>query len=199
MIVVQSSTSASPRRKAQHALLELALGHLAVRDEDPHLGHDARAAARAIASIVCTRLCTKKTCPPRRSSRRIASRISDVVEAAHLGADREAVGAAACGSPRGRAGPLNAIWSVRGIGVAVSVSTSTRLLQLLDALLVRDAEAVLLVDDEQAEVAGTRRPSGAAGACRSRCRRRPSASPSSTRFAASPRERKRESDSTRTG
>ena len=45
------------------------------------------------------------------------------------------------------------MWSVRGIGVAVSVSTSTSVAQLLDALLVRDAEAVLLVDHEQAEVA----------------------------------------------
>ena len=49
--------------------------------------------------------------------------------------------------------PLNAIWSVRGIGVAVSVSTSTSALQLLDALLVRHAEAVLLVDHDEAEVA----------------------------------------------
>jgi hypothetical protein len=30
----------------------------------------------AIAPIVCTRLCTRNTCPPRRISRRIASRIT---------------------------------------------------------------------------------------------------------------------------
>ena len=51
-----------------------------------------------------------------------------------------------------RAGPSTAIWSVRGIGVAVSVSTSTLARELLDALLVRDAEALLFVDDEEAEV-----------------------------------------------
>ena len=41
---------------------------------------------------------------------------------------------------------------MRGIGVAVSVRTSTWVLRLLDALLVGDAEALLLVDHEQAEV-----------------------------------------------
>ena len=48
--------------------------------------------------------------------------------------------------------PLTAICSVRGMGVALSVSTSTLRAQLLDALLVRDAEALLFVDDEQAQV-----------------------------------------------
>ena len=66
--------------------------------------------------------------------------------------------------------------SVRGIGVAVSVSTSTDCAELLQPLLVRHAEPLLLVHDDQAQVAGTARPSRAAGACRSRCRpRRPSA------------------------
>ena len=49
--------------------------------------------------------------------------------------------------------PVRLISSVRGIGVAVSVSTSTSVLQLLDRLLVGDAEALLLVDDEQPEAA----------------------------------------------
>ena len=48
--------------------------------------------------------------------------------------------------------PISAMWSVRGMGVAVSVSTSTVGLDLLEALLVRHAEALLLVDDDQAEV-----------------------------------------------
>ena len=48
--------------------------------------------------------------------------------------------------------PVRLISSVRGMGVAVSVSTSTSVSQLLDRLLVADAEALLLVDDEQAEV-----------------------------------------------
>ena len=47
--------------------------------------------------------------------------------------------------------PLTAICSVRGIGVAVSVSTSTLRRELLDALLVGDAEALLFVDDQEAE------------------------------------------------
>ena len=49
--------------------------------------------------------------------------------------------------------PDSAICSVRGIGVAVSVSTWTSALKLLQPLLVRDAEVLLLVDDHQAEVA----------------------------------------------
>ena len=48
--------------------------------------------------------------------------------------------------------PVSDISSVRGIGVAVSVSTSTFGAHLLDALLVLHAEALLLVDDEQPEV-----------------------------------------------
>ncbi len=48
--------------------------------------------------------------------------------------------------------PTSDMFSVRGIGVAVIVSTSTLLAHLLDALLVRDAEALLLVDDEQPEI-----------------------------------------------
>ena len=62
--------------------------------------------------------------------------------------------------------PTSDMFSVRGIGVALIVSTSTFLRQLLDLLLVRDAEALLLVDDEEAEIAETRRPSTAAGGCR---------------------------------
>ena len=48
--------------------------------------------------------------------------------------------------------PTRLISSVRGIGVAVSVSTSTLVAQLLHRLLVLHAEALLLVDDEEAEV-----------------------------------------------
>ena len=48
--------------------------------------------------------------------------------------------------------PVTAISSVRGIGVADIVSTSTSAAQRLQVLLVLDAEALLLVDDDQAEV-----------------------------------------------
>ena len=41
---------------------------------------------------------------------------------------------------------------VRGIGVAESVSTSILLAQVLELLLVPHAEALLLVDDHQAQV-----------------------------------------------
>ena len=49
--------------------------------------------------------------------------------------------------------PISDICSVRGIGVAESVSTSTVALQLLEALLVHHAEALLFVDDDQPEIA----------------------------------------------
>jgi hypothetical protein len=48
--------------------------------------------------------------------------------------------------------PTSDMFNVRGIGVAVIVRTSDLLAHLLDALLVRHAEALLFVDDEQAEV-----------------------------------------------
>ena len=57
MIVVETSTSASPRRKLEHALLELALRHLAVRDEEAQLRARARCSFAAASSIVSTRLC----------------------------------------------------------------------------------------------------------------------------------------------
>jgi hypothetical protein len=47
--------------------------------------------------------------------------------------------------------PESDMCSVRGIGVAESVSMST-LAAALEVLLVRHAEALLLVDDHQAEV-----------------------------------------------
>ena len=48
--------------------------------------------------------------------------------------------------------PDRAMFSVRGMGVADRVSTSTPLGQLLELLLVADAEALLLVHDQQAQV-----------------------------------------------
>ena len=49
--------------------------------------------------------------------------------------------------------PTSDMFSVRGIGVARHRQHVDLLAQLLDPLLVRDAEALLLVDDEQPEVA----------------------------------------------
>ena len=48
--------------------------------------------------------------------------------------------------------PDSAIFSVRGMGVADSVSTSTPIDSLLEPLLVRHAEALLLVDDDQPQI-----------------------------------------------
>ena len=49
--------------------------------------------------------------------------------------------------------PTSDMFSVRGIGVARHRQHVDLLPQLLDLLLVRDAEALLLVDDQQAEIA----------------------------------------------
>ena len=48
--------------------------------------------------------------------------------------------------------PASDICSVRGIGVALIEMTSTLQLELAQQLLLLDAEALLLVDDEQPEV-----------------------------------------------
>ena len=61
--------------------------------------------------------------------------------------------------------PVIAISSVRGIGVADMESTSTLVRSALHLLLVLDAEALLLVDHDQAEVldpdVGVEQPVGA--------------------------------------
>ena len=49
--------------------------------------------------------------------------------------------------------PTSDMFSVRGIGVARHRQHVDLLAHLLDALLVRDAEALLLVDDQQPEIA----------------------------------------------
>ena len=51
-IVVASRMSYSLRDESQHHLFQLVLGHLAVADADPRLGHDLAAAAGATASNV---------------------------------------------------------------------------------------------------------------------------------------------------
>ena len=56
--------------------------------------------------------------------------------------------------------------SVRGIGVAESVSTSTVARSSLQPLFDIDAEPLLFVDDDETEVVRTSRPARRAGACR---------------------------------
>ena len=48
--------------------------------------------------------------------------------------------------------PESASCKVRGIGVAVSVSTCTSARSCLELFLMRDAEMLLLVDDDQPEI-----------------------------------------------
>jgi hypothetical protein len=48
--------------------------------------------------------------------------------------------------------PLRDMCSVRGMGVAVRVSTSTSRRMLLELLLVAHAETLLLIDDQQPQV-----------------------------------------------
>ena len=48
--------------------------------------------------------------------------------------------------------PESASCKVRGIGVAVSVSTCTSARSCFQLFLVRDAEMLLLVDDDEAEI-----------------------------------------------
>ena len=48
--------------------------------------------------------------------------------------------------------PARAMWSVRGMGVAVSVSTSTSLSHLLQTLLVGYAESLFFIDDDQPQL-----------------------------------------------
>ena len=50
--------------------------------------------------------------------------------------------------------PASDICSVRGIGVALIAITSTRSFSWLQQLLLLDAEALLLVDDQQPQVLG---------------------------------------------
>ena len=90
--------------------------------------------SRARSSMDCTRLCTQNTWPSRRSSRRIASvatRSSCSPTNVRIGC-RSAGGV--CKSDKSRI-PTRLISSVRGIGVAVSVSTSTFVLSCFIASL----------------------------------------------------------------
>ena len=62
--------------------------------------------------------------------------------------------------------PVSASCSVRGIGVAVSVSTWTLPRSSLSRSLCADAEVLLLVDDQQAQVLELDGLATAAHACR---------------------------------
>ena len=68
MMLVETSTSASPRRKLSIRSSSSLLVHLAVGDLKRSLGHSARRRS-AVSSMSSTRLCRKNACPPRAFSR----------------------------------------------------------------------------------------------------------------------------------
>ena len=152
MIVVARSTSTSPRtkRSMRPSIRSLSICPWIARDA--RLGHElARADAPRRAARGCG-CCTTKTCPPAvdlaahrlaRSPRR--SRAPPSVSMAC----RPSGGVVRFEMSRM---PSSAMCSVRGIGVAESVRTSTWCAHRLQALLLLHAEALLLVDDDQAEV-----------------------------------------------
>ena len=93
-------------------------------DGDARLRHDLLASRAAICSMPCTRLCTKYTCPLRSSSRRIAWRTS----VSSNSPTKVLIGRRSSGGVsivlRSRT-PVRHMCRVRGMGVAVRVSTST--------------------------------------------------------------------------
>ena len=74
-----------------------------------------------------------------------------LVVLADIGEDRPAVSRRR-GNERQIPEPVKLISSVRGIGEAVIVRTSTSVLNCLDRFLVGYAKALLLVDDQQTEI-----------------------------------------------
>ena len=87
-----------------------------------------------IASIVSMRLCTKNTCPPRSSSRAIASSSRASSNGSTKVSTGERSRGGVCISVRSRS-PASDWCSVRGMGVAVSVSTSVCSLSCLSRSL----------------------------------------------------------------
>ncbi len=101
--------------------------------------------------MVSTSLCRKYTCPPRLSSRSTASRMMPWLKLlTKVLMDRRRCGAVAITEKSRR--PSSDIASVRGMGVAVSVSTSTSARKRLQSFFLLHAEAMLFIEDDQAEV-----------------------------------------------
>ena len=151
MIVVETSTSASPRRNAMHLLLELALAHLPVRDEEAQLRDRAAAASRP---------------PPRSSRRGCGGRTTG--RRARCSRSSAVLTSSSSYSPtcvrigRRPSGGVSMIeMSRRPDERHVQRARDRRRgerehvdlePQLAQQLLLRDAEALLLVDDHEAEV-----------------------------------------------
>ena len=150
-IVVETSTSYLLLPEADHDLLERVLAHLPVRDRDPRLGHQLgqprRRPVDRLDPVVDVEDLARRAAARAGSRRRSAAR--------RTAPTKVRIGCRSSGGVRivviSRM-PVSDISSVRGIGVADIVSTSTVGAQPLQVLLVLDAEALLLVDDDQAEV-----------------------------------------------
>ena len=177
MMVVQHEDVVAPVDEVDHHLLQLALGHLAVADRDARpLGRELARRASPARAMSSTRLWTKNTWPPRASSRLIASPSSGAIPAADEGADRQPVGGRR-GDDRDLAQPAHrhlqrARDRRRGQRQHVDLRA-----QLLEPLLVGDAEALLLVDDQQAEVLEAHVARQQRGGCRRRRRACPPPAP----------------------
>ena len=150
MIVVQTRTSASPAANVIITFSSAPSGIWPWPTTNRAPGSSRRSCS-VWASIVSTRLWTKKTCPPRSSSRRIASRTSP----AEASATRVWIGSRSSGgvsmTDMSRT-PARARLSVRGIGVARERQHVDLAAELLQPLLGRDAEPLLLVDDDEPEI-----------------------------------------------
>jgi hypothetical protein len=136
--------------EGDHLLLELPLGHLTVRHENPYLGDQSRQQLRQ-ASDRADPVVHEVDLPP--TSHLAQDRLANqrLVEAAHLRAHGDAVGRRRLDGrevAEAREGQLERARD-RGRSERQDVHG---LLDLFDALLVGDPEAVLLVDDEQAQV-----------------------------------------------
>ena len=124
MIVVATSTSISPSMKLRHDRLELGFVHLAVADRDARLGHELLERARdavdrldAVVEVVDLAAAVEFG-----RDRALHDRVADAGTTTVL-IDMRFFGAVRI-SERSRT-PISDICSVRGIGVAESVSTST--------------------------------------------------------------------------
>jgi len=117
---------------------------------DPRFGYEGAEIRRHLLDVLHT-VMDEKACPSRSNSRRIASAIGPLVCFADIGEDRLT-------SSRRRVDHREVpdsgqpISSVRGIGLAVRVRTSTPIFQLLHRFFVVDTEPLLLVDHQEPEI-----------------------------------------------
>ena len=124
MMLVQTSTSASPRRNCTIRSSSARSSSWPWATTKRSLGHRPRRRS-AVSSIVSTRLCRKNACPPRAASRSSAWRTSSSsYSPTQVRTGRRPSGAVSM-TEMSRS-PASDICSVRGIGVADIDRTSTR-------------------------------------------------------------------------